>query len=340
MSFQDNKFPILLGAVTVVVTGGLVFWSVKSGGKYDAAKSDYDSASGTIDRLMRTDIEPTEDNLLGKKQAVEAYAESIGELQKAFDSRRRPTLENIEPSAYTDELLAARKRVLAEFEKAGTELPEAFFLGHGRFSDTLPQRKNTGVLSFQLGAFEDLLTRLAQSGVSALNNLYWAGIPEPKEGSAVIAHPLELTFTGTEDSMRRFLSALDDTKDHYYVVRSMRVKNERDSAPNANDARFERVTTTPPAGNPADPFGSGGFVFPEEDETPAPAEDGEAPAPGEGEGDLGEAPAPAAPEPEPVAPAPAEPTDSGEILKQVLGTEKIQVFVRIDVLQFLEPINP
>ncbi len=333
MSFQDNKFPIILGTVTVLVTGGLVYWGMKTGGEYEEAKSEYDSAAGRIDRLMRGDVQPTQDNLLGKKQAVDAYANSVEELQQAFDSRRRPKLDNIPPSAYTDELLAARKRVLAEFEKAGTEVPQAFFLGHGRFSDTLPQQKDTGVLKYQLGAFEDLLTRLAKAGPTMLNNLYWGGIPEIPEGAAVVAHPLEITFTGSEESLREFLSSLDDTQDYYFVVRSMRVKNERDSAPNATDARFERRIETPaPGGNPADPFGPGGFVFPEDDAgtDPAPAGEGETPAPAEG----GEEPAEELPAPEP---EPAAPADSGEILKQVLGTEKIQVFLRIDVLQFLEP---
>ena len=110
MSFQDNKFPILLGVVTVVVTGGLVFWSMKSGGKYEAAKEDYDSAKSKIDSVMRRPIKPTDDNLRAKKKAVEDYGEAVSKLQTAFDSRRQPTLENIEPSAYTDALIAANDR--------------------------------------------------------------------------------------------------------------------------------------------------------------------------------------------------------------------------------------
>ncbi|MCH7224515.1 Amuc_1100 family pilus-like protein [Haloferula sp. A504] len=340
MSFQENKFPILLGAVTAVVTGGLIFWSMKSGGKYEEAKSDYDNADRKIGQLMRVDPKPTEGNQVAKKQAVDAYAESVAKLQEAFDPRRATKLQNIEPSAFTDSLLSARKRVLAEFEKSGTTVPEQFFLGHGRFSDTLPQKKDTGVLSYQLGAFEDLLTKLAQAAPTALTNIYWAGVPEVPEGAAVVPHPIEITFRGPESSLREFLSSLDDTGKYYYVVRTMRVMNERDSAPNAQDARFERVVTpTPDLGGPGSIFGDpGGFVFPEEDgledldSTEDPADGG---AEGEGEGEglpVEEVPAPPAPAPEPAAP-----TDSGEILKQVLGDEKIQVFLRIDVLQFLEP---
>lgn len=338
MSFQENKFPILLGAATAVVTGGLIFWSMKSGGKYEEAKSDYDNADRKIVQLMRGDPEPTAGNQAAKKQAVDAYAESVVKLQEAFDPRRATDLQNIEPSAFTDSLLEARRRALAEFEKSGTTVPEQFFLGHGRFSDTLPQKKDTGVLSYQLGAFEDLLTKLARAAPTALTNIHWAGVPEVPEGAAVVPHPIEITFRGPESSLREFLSSLDDTEKYYYILRTMRVMNERDSAPNAQDARFERVATpTPDSGGPGSIFGEpGGFVFPEEDGLEE-LDTGEDPAEGgaEGEGDdppAGEVPAPPAPEPEPAAP-----TDSGEILKQVLGDEKIQVFLRIDVLQFLEP---
>lgn len=338
MSFQENKFPILLGAVTAVVTGGLIFWSMKSGGKYEEAKSDYDNADRKIGQLMRGEPKPTAGNQAAKKQAVDAYAESVVKLQEAFDPRRATDLQNIEPSAFTDSLLEARKRVLAEFEKSGTTVPGQFFLGHGKFSDTLPQKKDTGMLSYQLGAFEDLLTRLAQASPTALTNIHWAGIPQVPEGAAVVPHPIEITFRGPESSLRQFLSSLDDTEKYYYIVRTMRVMNERDNAPNAQDARFERVATpTPDPGGPGSIFGEGGgFVFPEEDgiEDPDSTED---PADGGTVGEENGLPAEEAPAPPAPTPEPAAPTDSGEILKQVLGDEKIQVFLRIDVLQFLEP---
>lgn len=325
MNFQENKFPIVLGVVTAVAAGGLIFWSMKSGSRYEAAKQDFDQADSKIRSLMSGPVDPTPDNLVGKKKAVENYEEAVAELQQAFDPLRRPELVNVEPSAFTDELIAARGRLQKAFEEAGTEIPEAFFLGHGRFSDTPPLQKDTGVLMFELGAFEELFTKLAKAAPSSLDNVFWPGIPEPPEDGDVVAHPIEITFTGSESSVRAFLSALDDGGKHYHAVRVMRVKNERDTAPNASDARFEETSPEPAAGgNAADPFGGAGFVFPEDTEPAAPDDGGTAP-----EEVPEEAPAPE-PEPEPE-------TDSSEILKQVLGTEKVQVFLRIDVLQFLEP---
>lgn len=328
MSFQENKFPIILGAVTAVAAGGLIWWGMQSGAAYDAAKSDYDEKVSEIGRLMRAKVAPTPDNLRDKKKAVTDYRGSVENLQKAFDKYRQPKLENTEVSAFTDALLAARKRLGVKFEEKNVTLPPSFFLGLGRYTDKLPQKKNTGLLHYELGAFEDLFGRLADAGPTELLNVHWPDLPEEVgqsydfQGKSYRAHPIEMTFQGSEESLRKFLGSLDDSEGYYYVVRSMRVSNSRTTAPNSKDASFEQAKVEDA---PSDPFGAGGFVFPDEDE--APAEDGgEAPAEG---GDQ-------APAVEVVPEAPVA-SDSGQILKQVLGGEEIKVFLRIDVLQFVEP---
>ena len=323
MSFQENKFPIVLGAVTAVAAGGLIWWGMQSSAAYDTAKSEYDEKVSEIGSLMRSKVAPTPDNLREKKKAVSDYRGSVESLQKAFDKYRKPKLENTEVNAFSDALLAARKRVGLKFEEAGVSLPAGFFLGLGRYTDKLPQKKNTGLLHFELGAYEELFGRLAEAGPTELLNVHWPDLPEEVgrkydfAGKSYRSHPIEITFQGSEESLRKFLSSLDDSEEYYYVVRTMRVSNSRSSAPNSKDASFEQAKVEE---GPADPFGAGGFVFPDEEED-APAEE--------------EAPAEEAPE-EPAPAAPAA-SDSGQILKQVLGSEEIKVFLHIDVLQFVDP---
>jgi hypothetical protein len=137
------------------------------------------------------------------------------------------------------------------------------------------------------------------------------------------ALPFEIAFNCKEDAFRKFLSSLDDSDKYYYVIRSMRVSNEKQKAPTAADAEFKTEEAPIPAGGgEATPFGGGGgFVLPGDDTPVAPT-----PAPG----------TPAAP----AAPAPAggaaAAAGSDLILKQVLGSEKINVFLRIDIIQFFE----
>ncbi|MGE9270737.1 MAG: Amuc_1100 family pilus-like protein [Verrucomicrobiales bacterium] len=322
MSFQENRFPIILGAVTAVAAGGLIYWGMQNSSAYDEAKQEYDDATSRIDTLMRAEVEPNAENLREKTKAVVEYRASVENLQKAFDSYRKPTLENTEVSVFSDALLAARARVSELFEEHGVAMPSAFFLGMGKYTDKLPQAKNTGLLHYELGAFEDLFGRLAEAKPSELLNAHWPDLPEERgeeydfQGKSYRAHPIEVTFQGSEESFRKFISLLDDGEEYYYVVRSMRVRNSRSAAPSARDARFEQPQ--PAVDNSSGGGAFDGFVFPDEEE----------------DSDEGADEAPVLEDSPQVDEGPA---DTGQVFKQVLGSEEIQVFMRIDVLQFVEP---
>lgn len=327
MDFQENKFPIILGAVTAVAVGGLIFWGIKGGSRYEAAKSEFDSAAGEIRDLTSRPIKPTNDNARAKKAAVDEYREQVIGLQEAFDPYRAPNPENIDPTAFVDALIAARDRLTGQFDENDVTLPDEFFLGLGRFSTQQPSRSQTGMLNYELGAFEDLFGRLAAAAPSELLNVHWAGLPESlddeggrnSEAPTFRSHSIEVTFRGSEAALREFLGSLDESDQYYFVVRSMRVKNERTSPPNADDATFAVSEATDSGAGDGGGFGDGGFVFPGEEDD---AGDGEEDADDDGgEEDPAEEPA----------------ADTAEILKQVLGNEEIEVFLRIDVLQFLEP---
>ncbi len=330
MSFQDNKFPIMLGAATAVVAGGLIFWGISSGGKYAAAKDQYSTTASEIDELGRIKPSPNADNADAKKKAVTEYRANVEELQGAFDSFRKPQLEDVAGDVFTDRLLEAKKTLLAAFEDAEAEVPDGFLAGVERYTEEPPRRKATGVLLYQLDAFTELLTLLAKARPAEVINVYRPETPEEsgKEfeagGDPYRAHAIELSFKGRESALRDFLGALDDSENFYYVVRSLRIRNEDQDSPNAKDADFEAPAAAAETGNAADDiFAAGGFDF---------VDDG---------GDFGSEDVDAAGDEEPAEAVEEQPaaaaTDTGEILKQVLGDELIEVFMRIDVLQFLEP---
>jgi len=128
--------------------------------------------------------------------------------------------------------------------------------------------------------------------------------------------PLEITFKGPEKAVRAFLSSIAKPDGYYIVIRSLRITNEKKGPPRTADAKFDKPAGAKP-GAAKDPFGE--FFTPDAEPTPAPAP-GATPAPG------------AAPAP---APAPAPPIADNRILSQVLGDEQLQVFIRLDLMQFL-----
>jgi hypothetical protein len=330
---QENKFAAGLGGFTAVAAAGLIFWGLKAGGAYNQAKDEYSSAADAVDTMAKAKLYPNEQNLQAKKKAVAAYEESVNKLTNAFNKFRAPTPPNVEPAEFSETLLKAKDaaaKAFAEVKPTPTELPAEFFLGNEDYTGKPPEKEATGILTYQLEAIAEMMANLAKAGPSKILNIHRPKLVEEEgkafdaKGKSFRALPVELSFTGNEASVRKFLSSLDDSDKYYYVVRSLRIVNERLKAPTAADGVFETKEgeAAPEGGAPAaDPFGgAGGFVLPGE-EAAAPA--------------AGGAATPAAPAAAPAAAAPVAGAD-GVILQQVLGSEKLQVFLRLDVIQFLE----
>jgi hypothetical protein len=312
---QDNKFIAALGGGTLVGVALLAFLGVKGSGRYEAAMEKFVAASEEVSGMEKLPLYPKTANKDGKAKALAEYGRSVETLQKAFDPYRSKPLGNITPQEFTTALLAANAEVRKAFEEVGTTVPEPFFLGFEGYKTTLAPAKNTGVLKYELSAITNIMLALAKSKPTALKNLYRPTLPEeegqafnPAPNAVARTFPLEITFTGSENSARSFLSWLSSVENQMIVVRSLRVANEKKDPPKATDAKFDKPVEEKPADAGGGAF-SGGFVLP------------------------GDEPAAAA---EPAAQAPAAPkADSSRILAQVLGSEQIQVFLRLDVLEFL-----
>jgi len=335
---QENRFAAGLGGITAVAAVGLIAWGVSAGKKYSQAKEDFATASSAVSSMKNGPLFPDEDNLSAKKKAVEDYDKSVKDLQALFKPFAAATPPNIEPDAFSESLAKAKETVAKAFEAAGTkDIPAEFFLGYESLTKETVKKEATGILTYQMEAIGQLLNNLAAAAPVKLINIHRPPLEEedgktfdPK-GKTYRALPVEISFNGSEATLRTFLSSLDDSGKYYFVVRSMRVMNEKSKAPTAADGNFKTEEDSAGADGGAaggDPFGgAGGFVLPE-DEPAA----GDKPVEGDKPAE-GDAPA--------EAPAESAPAASDEkILQDVLGAEKINVFLRIDILQFLEAKTP
>ena len=312
---KDNKFMVGLGGGTLA--GVILLYVVGSQGSkhYDEAKEQFDTAAGEAAGFEKLALYPTTENKNQKKKALDEYAKAVESVQTAFTPFRPNEKKNVTPQEFTDRLLAANTEVRKAFEESGTVIPEAFFVGFEKYKTTLAPGNTTGVLEYQLGGIKTLLLALAKAKPSELKNLYRP--PQPEDEGRAFAppptmtarpFPLEITFVGPEKAAREFISSIVKLDNQYVVVRSMRLTNMKKDPPRAADAQFDKAAAKPAAAS--DPF-AGGFVLPG-DEKPA-----------------------ATPE-KPTAPAAApKVADTSRILSQVLGNEQIQVFLRLDLLEFL-----
>jgi hypothetical protein len=311
---KDNKFMVGLGGGTLLISALLVFLGLKGSTRYDEARDRFTMAADEASAFEKLALYPKPEHRAGKTKALADYRQSLESLQTAFEPYRPKEIKNVTPQEFTNRLLAANAETRKAFEDAGVVVPEPFFVGFEGYKTALAPGKNTGILDYQLASIKNLMVALAAAKPTALKNLYRPALPEeenqnftPAASAAARAFPLEITFTGPEKSVRDFLTSIVAFKDQFVVVRALRITSEKKDPPRAADAKFDKPAAEKPAGE-ASPFG-GGFVLPGDE----PAKDATA---------------------EPAAPA-APAADSSRILAQVLGNEQLQVFIRLDVLQFL-----
>ncbi|MCX8496659.1 MAG: Amuc_1100 family pilus-like protein [Akkermansiaceae bacterium] len=310
---KDNKFMVALGGGTLVGAAALIFWGMQGSSRYQAAKDEFDAAAAEAAGFESLALYPKLENQASKRKALDEYRKSLGTLQSAFEAFRTKELKNATPQEFANSLLAVNTEVREAFGASGALVPEPFFAGFEKYKTSLAPAKITGVLDYQLTSIKKVLLALAATKPTELKNLYRPSLPEedgqaytPGASDAARSFPVEITFVGPEKSAREFLSAITKPEDQYVVVRNLRIINEKTDPPKTADAKFDAPAKKEAA--PADAF-SGGFVLPGDDAS------------------SGAAAGTSKPEPKPV--------DTSRILSQVLGSEKIQVFVRLDVLQFL-----
>lgn len=310
---KDNPFVVALGGITALATGALVFFGSHSSGKYQEHLDDYTADASKVVEAEKLSIYPNPTNSRGKSKALSEYRSDLTKLQGTFAPYRPDAFKKLNGQEFTSNLKAADAKVRDAFAASKTTLPDAFFLGFETYKGgALAKEGATGILDFQLGATTELFLALAKAAPTQFVNVYRSALTEETGGTFdskdSVYRPLsmEVTFVGTERSLREFVTALGSSDSYFYSIRTLRCNNSNPKGPGPADAKFESVKSP---GGAADPFGSGAVVLPGES-----------------------APAPAGPKAKPASAAVA---DSGRILQQVLGSEEISVFIRLDVLQFL-----
>lgn len=322
---KSNPFVAVLAAVTLVICGALYFYGSQGASKYNEAKISFDESYGLVTKAEGTPLYPKTELRDGKRKALTEYGESIEDLRSLFDQYRPGELSNVSPQDFTVSLKAANNEVTEALESAGCVVPDGFLMGFERYSDNFATAKATGVLNYQLEGVKHVLLKLAESRVSELLSVFREQIPEeigaePNIGANDVTRRFgyEVAFKGSEASVREFINTLGQPEPYLYIVRCVKIENERDSPPQVSDAKFE-AAAAPDSVGPivSNPFG-GAFVLPGGGDV-------------EAENDTEAEIAPAEEEEEAV-----EASDSSRILAQVLGSEELIVFVRFDLTMFLQ----
>ena len=332
---KENKIEAGLLALAIAAGIGAYFLAGSKSEQYDDAKESFDMAAGQLRNLESRKPYPSAGKLEDRKKEVVEYRGKVEGLQKALLTYRPEEFKKIRPAEFTTKMNEVGQSLHALYDSRNIVYPAKWQMGFEVYTASPPKDEATDYLNYQLEGLQWLFAELAAAGPAELLNVYLAPLPVEQgkpmmpKGASKPYHelPVEITFRGRERALRGILSSLASSKNHFFVVRSLRVQNSKmDKAPRSSDVKFEDA----PVGLPADdPFKDlEGFVFPDDAVEPAdPAQ------PGEGVVE----PEPVEPEPAPAPPAEAA---AGErVLGQVLGAEELHVFLQLDLILFRDNVN-
>jgi hypothetical protein len=325
---QENKFTAALAGVTLV---GSVALLVLANGK----GSDFEDAQKQLKRVLKEEKSlqegvpyPNPDNADALKQNVNDFAKATNTLQRDFMAYK-PKAEDVEdfaPDQFSKKVSGYRKRLDKVFRDNGVQLPEGCLYGFEAYLRTFPRPVATGELNYQMKALEWLFTDLAQQRPEALINVVRPAIEietkksrqeRGRQRKGVVdekiydSYPIELSFRCSEDELKRFLENVASSKDYYFAVNAMRIQNERQTPPNSSDAKFPVVEEPKQEFGGFDSFEGFGA------ESSEAAESGEETV---------------AQDPVEKASQVASDADQTRLLMQILGDEKVNVFLKLDLI--------
>lgn len=272
--FRENRF---LGAFLIVVsvcTVTAVWFLLSAKGDWDGAMSRFDLTAAELNRLERLAPYPSEENLRKMKADAEDYATALKKLKGELTTHAFP-LAPMAPNEFQSRLRLAVAAVVDKARAKNVKLPDKFYLGFDEFASALPGEVAASLLGQELAQIEWLLNTLFEARVEALTAFHRRPLPEengtapglptstpPGKRPGAIASPrvlernvVEATFVSTPAAARKVLNQIAGANEHFFIVRLLHVRNEKDKGPPremaADTTAVVAVSSPMPAGSPA-----------------------------------------------------------------------------------------
>jgi|GEM_PF-3397728 len=327
--YQENKFAATLLGVTAVVSGALVYLGMSANSDADAARQKEKSAVTKINNLQSAKPYPNKENEQMLADNLAIFAADTKKFQDTMLTFRPAEMRKLSANQFNGEVSEYIKKLTGYYKSKDITFPknEKSYFGMEDYAGTMADEKSTRYLNYNRQALEWLFTTLADSGIEKLNNVYRAPVAEtlgkaPKNAPAPRGRrsnkkknnkatgltsvydglPIEITFTGTEAGLQEFVSEVTAGDEYFFAIKHLKIRNEEQEPVTISKATF--AATVPGAeGAETAPTGGTGFDL-------------------GAEFDLG-------------GDEFAIEVDK-EIIKQVIGDEKITVFMQLELVLFKE----
>jgi hypothetical protein len=316
---KQNKFLAGFIAVLVIAGGALGFLAFSAKGAYETTYADYQTKASELNRLQTQQPYPDDANVAKMQGVQKEHQAAIDALQKDLLKAQIP-LKPLTPEKFQDNLRESVRRVTAKAAEKSVKVPEDFYMGFPTYQGTPPKPEAAAPLGRMLEAMELAVTNLFETNISELteirrDNLPEEGIasntPEPPKGSQRGRDEKDKGKDKDTSLAKRISFYLT------FVAAEPSFRNFLNSLIQSKQQFFVPNTIT--VANQADKGPSKAELGPGTPPPPPPPLD--PPAPGN-----------------PPSPAPPAPTPGAPARKFVVGEEKLTITMRIDIVEFAEPV--
>lgn len=317
---QYNKKSAIVGGVGII----LFFVIAGLGVSYYLSESEaHDNiwkAEDTISSMSRRPLPPTRKVLDESTELVKKYEADVKGIEASYDQfRAASSMPHIDAQSFQNALKAESGEWLKTCkEKNITVNNEAKWMGFDLYQASAPSANAANMLNFQKAGIENFINTLMECGITRFYHIYRPQLPVEKakvadadspparfanveEEASWQYMPFEVSFLGDRQSVAKALNAIAKSDKYLYVFSAMRVKNEKEKADVFAVVKPEDKAKTNTALQGGVTLAIPGVA----DAAPAPKDEDE---------------------PKPVI--------SEEILKQVLGDEKVKVHLAVNLVRF------
>lgn len=337
---EKNKVAASIMGATIVVSGILIFLGRGANSDAEVARKRELASVNKINSLQAAKPYPSKENeqLLAKNLSI--FAADTKKFQDQLLTFRPDEMNELSANEFNGEVSAYINKLTEIYKSKKIALPNKgrCFFGMELYASQMADEGATSYLSYNRQALEWLFTVLADSGINSLNNVYRAPSAEAlaktdKQAPVLPARPvnpkapvpvaitsvydglpIEITFTGTEASLEKFITEVAAGEEYFFSLRYLKVVNEEQDPVVISKATFPPVAAPEEDKAEAGPF-EGAEVAPEATPEVAPEA---APEAGAVFGELFEV------------------EEDKQIIKQIIGDEKITVFLMFDLIHFKE----
>lgn len=175
--FKENKFLGGLLVVTILLATIIIFFGMKAGTSLEEVQQQVATKEAALKKDLSLNPYPTAQNAKDKEASLKAVLAKATEAREKLLAFRPEKMENISGKDFATKLTDSVARVSELFpgEKA---IPSGFYLGFKKYRGSQPKAEATGVLSYQLDAMEYLLTQASEAGVKQIENLVRESLPQ------------------------------------------------------------------------------------------------------------------------------------------------------------------